>query len=279
MPEHGTKRKDVLIELVHEKMEFRIKAGEPSVLGSYLERFPEIVDEPRALGELVMAELDLRRRMAAEAREEPAVAAEEAACPSRPPARIGRYELGEVIGQGAFGVVFRAWDTTLHRAVAVKRPRAGVLDAPGAVERFLREARSAATLRHPHIVTVHDAGQFDGEPYLVSTLVEGRNLADELGIRRPGFARAADWVAALAEALEHAHGMGVIHRDVKPSNVLIDREDQVYLTDFGLAKSDAGEATLTIDGQMIGTPAFMAPEQTGDTKEGVDARTDVYSLG
>ena len=140
LPEHGTKRKDVLIELVHEKMEFRIKAGESSVLGSYLERFPEIVDDPRALGDLVIAELDLRRRMAAEAREEPAVAAEEAACPSRPPARIGRYELREVIGQGAFGVVFRAWDTTLKRVVALKRPRPGTLDARGAVERFLREA-------------------------------------------------------------------------------------------------------------------------------------------
>ena len=115
---------------------------------------------------------------------------------------------------------------------------------------------------------MHDAGQFDGEPYLVSTLVEGRNLADELGIRRPGFARAAEWVAALAEALEHAHGMGVIHRDVKPSNVLIDREGHVYLTDFGLAKSDAGEATLTIDGQVIGTPAYMAPEQAGGDEGG-----------
>ena len=177
------------------------------------------------------------------------------------------------------GSFSRAWDTTLKRVVALKRPRPGTLDARGAVERFLREARSAATLRHPHIVTVHDAGQFDGEPYLVSTLVEGRNLADELGIRRPDSPGPPNGSPRWPRRLEHAHGMGVIHRDVKPSNVLIDREGHVYLTDFGLAKSDAGEATLTIDGQVIGTPAYMAPEQTGGTKEGVDARTDVYSLG
>ncbi len=122
-------------------------------------------------------------------------------------------------------------------------------------------------------------GDLDGEPFLVTALVEGRSLADELATGQPSLRRAAEWIAALAEALEHAHGHGIIHRDVKPSNVLIDREDRVYLTDFGLAKSDAGEATLTIDGQVIGTPAYMAPEQTEDTKQGVDARTDVYSLG
>ena len=110
-------------------------------------------------------------------------------------------------------------------------------------------------------------------------LVEGRSLADKLASGQPNFRNAAEWIAALAEALDHAHRCGIIHRDVKPSNVLIDHDDKVYLTDFGLAKSDAGEATLTIDGQVIGTPAYMAPEQTADSKETVDARTDVYSLG
>ena len=150
LPEHGTQRKDALIELVHEEMEFRIKAGESSVLGSYLQRFPEIVDDPRALSDLVIAELDLQRRVAGKAREEPAVAAEKAACPSRLPACIGRYELGEVIGQGAFGVVFRAWDTTLKRVVALKRPRPGTLDARGAVERFLRKAQRGDLAPSPH---------------------------------------------------------------------------------------------------------------------------------
>ena len=137
----------------------------------------------------------------------------------------------------------------------------------GHVERFLREARSTATLRHPHIVPVFDAGQFEGAPYLVSALVDGRNLAHELADRRPGFRQSAEWVAALADALQHAHEQGVIHRDVKPSNVLIDSEGRVYLTDFGLAKSNTALATLTFDGQMLGTPGLHGP-RAGSGLEG-----------
>ena len=273
LPEHGTQRKHALIEVVHEEMEFRIKAGESSVLGSYLERFPEIVDDPRALGELAMAELDLQRRVAGRAGKGPGRSVEETESAAGPPIRVGRYELGEVIGQGAFGVVFRAWDTTLHRAVAVKRPRAGVLDAPGAIERFLREARSASSLRHANIVAVHDMKTWDGEPYLVTALVEGRSLADELALGHPSFRRAAEWVAALAEALEHAHRMGVIHRDVKPSNVLIDREGHVYLTDFGLAKSDAGDATID-DQRPGGRYARLHGPRAGQGRRGEGRRTD-----
>ncbi len=153
------------------------------------------------------------------------------------------------------------------------------LEGAGAVDRFLREARSAAGLKHPHIVSVHDVGQVDGVPFLVSPLVEGRNLAEALAEHRFPFRQAAGLVASLAEALQHAHGLGVIHRDVKPSNVLIDGDGRAFLTDFGLAKNDAGAATLTIDGQLLGTPAYMAPEQAqGQTKK-VDARADVYALG
>ena len=126
---------------------------------------------------------------------------------------------------------------------------------------------------------VFDAGQFEGEPFLVSALVEGRDLADALAVSRPRVRQAVEWISSLADALEHAHRLGVIHRDVKPSNVLIDREDQVYLTDFGLAKSAVGDASLTFEGQVIGTPAYMAPEQSRGEKAKLDARTDVYSLG
>jgi hypothetical protein len=250
-PAGGPQRQAVLVELIHEEMEFRIKAGEPVRAATYLERFGELAADP-VVDDLAAAEAALRRRVPAGVRGEPA-GPDAADRPAGPSARLGRYELGEVIGRGAFGVVHRAWDTTLHRAVALKRPRTGAMATPAGIERFLREARNASALRHPHIVPVYDAGQTDGEPYLVAALVEGPNLADELAAGRPGFRRSVEWVAALADALAHAHALGVIHRDVKPSNVLIDRDDRVHLTDFGLAKCDGG-ATLTIDGQMIGTP-------------------------
>ncbi len=280
LPEETGNRSAALRELIHEEMEVCITAGDSFRLDAHLDRFSDLRADSDALRELFVAESDLRRRMATAARGNRTGTVEEATGPARPQVRIGRYELGEVIGRGAFGVVHRAWDTTLHRAVALKRLRASLLDAPrGEVERFLREARNAAGLRHPHIVAVFDSGHVDGEPYLVSAIVEGRNLADEIADGRPGFRRAAEIVAALAEALEHAHRSGVIHRDVKPSNVLIDRSGQVYLTDFGLAKGDGPNGSLTIDGQVIGTPAYMAPEQARGEKSDVDVRTDVYGLG
>ena len=267
VPEGVPNRKAVLVELIHEEIEFRIKSGDSRGLTSYLARFPEVAADPRAIEELIVAGSELQRTIGG-AQGESADVAETEALAIRSPARIGRYELGDVIGQGAFGVVYRSWDTTLNRTVALKRLRAGMMDAPGAIDRFLREARNTASLRHPHIVPVYDAGRLDGEPYLVSALVEGRNLADELAVLRPDFRRSAEWIAAMAKALEHAHVRGVIHRDVKPSNILIDVAGHIYLTDFGLAKNEAGEATLTIDGQVVGTPAYMAPEQARARKAG-----------
>jgi serine/threonine-protein kinase len=273
-PEGSPHRKALLVELIHEEMEFRIKSGESPRLADYQARFPELAGDPATLVELVVAESALHRRT-----KDHVPDPDRDGTRTDPIGRIGRYELREMIGEGAFGVVYRAWDTTLHRAVALKRPRPGAIVGREAIERFLREARNAAALRHPHIVPVYDAGQVDGVAYLVSELVEGCNLADELAARRPDFRQAAEWVAALAEALEHAHSLGVVHRDVKPSNVLIDAAGRPYLTDFGLAKSDSADVTLTADGQLIGTPAYMAPEQACGDKARLGARTDVYSLG
>jgi WD40 repeat protein len=270
LPADPTQRAVFLRELVHEEVERRLRAGEAVSVESYVDRFEELRADPlfvRGLHEAVAA-----WRSAARASGPGASDADD-------PPRIGRYELGEVVGRGAFGVVHRAYDTMLRRTVALKRPRPGAVETPEAVERFLREARAVAALRHPNIVAVHDAGQADGRVYLVGELIEGRNLADELAARRPGFGRSAGWVAAMAEALAHAHAMGLIHRDVKPSNVLIDRADRAHLTDFGLAKSDVDGPTLTAEGQVIGTPAYMAPEQADGRVGSIDARTDVYALG
>jgi WD40 repeat protein/tRNA A-37 threonylcarbamoyl transferase component Bud32 len=192
---------------------------------------------------------------------------------------LGRFELLGIVGRGAFGTVYKARDPELDRTVAVKVPRAGNLAGAQELVRFLREARSAAQLRHPSIVTIHEVGQRDGLPYLVSDFVQGVTLADQLSARRPGFREAAELVAAVADALQYAHEQGVVHRDIKPSNIMLGAAGRPCVMDFGLAKREAGEITMTVEGQVLGTPAYMAPEQARGEGHAVDGRCDVYSLG
>lgn len=194
----------------------------------------------------------------------------------------GRFQIESLIGRGGFGRVYRAFDSKLERAVALKllhRPE-GIAERSQEVLRFEEEARSVARLDHPHIVTVHDAGLEGETPWMVMKLVAGSSLEDVLKKSGPmAPPQAVRLLTQIASALSHAHRRGIVHRDVKPSNILVeDREgtDHAWLTDFGLARLLAGSG-LTEMGAILGTPSYMAPEQA--TAKRVDFRTDLFALG
>ena len=185
----------------------------------------------------------------------------------------GRYRLGDRLGSGAVAEVFRAVDERLSRPVAVKLFRG---DAAEELQRHEAEMRTLAQLDHPSLVTVYDAGDDDGQPYLVMQLIEGDTLADELRRGPIGPERTARYGAALADALAYVHERGFVHRDVKPANVLIAGDGRVHLADFGIARL-VDSAHVTRTGDVLGTPAYFAPEQVSGGAVG--AAADVYALG
>ncbi|MBM4091917.1 MAG: hypothetical protein FJ276_21175 [Planctomycetes bacterium] len=191
---------------------------------------------------------------------------------------IAHFQLLEHLGTGASGSVWKAKDTALDRTVAVKIPRKERL-SEDELEAFLREARAAGQLSHPNIVSVHEVGRDGDTIFIASDYVEGATLREWLKGRPVAPSEAARLCCEIAEALEHAHQRKVIHRDLKPSNILMDAQGKPHVTDFGLARREAGEITITLDGAVLGTPAYMPPEQARGAGHQADRRSDVYALG
>jgi serine/threonine-protein kinase len=200
-----------------------------------------------------------------------------------PPQHFGDYELLEELGRGGMGVVYKAWQKSLRRTVALKMILRGERATAADLARFKAEATAAGRLHHPNIVPVFDAGVHDGQAYFSMHHVEGQTLARLMagGPLRPR--DAARYLARVGRAVHYAHEHGILHRDLKPSNVLIDRDGEPHVTDFGLAKRVAegpsADTPLTVTGAVIGTPAYMAPEQVSGSRGTLGPACDVYSLG
>jgi serine/threonine protein kinase/formylglycine-generating enzyme required for sulfatase activity len=309
LPPGAAERFAVLVELVHVELELRLKAGEAARVEEYLQRFPELAQKAAVVVALLKSEYEQRRQR------EPSLSPEEywrrfpqheeqlrseigefpSTIPPRNgaasvltgpdvvrepemPARLGRYRITARLGQGGFGVVYKAYDDELRREVAIKVPHRERIRGPGDAEVYLAEARIVAGLDHPHIVPVHDLGRTeDGLCFVVSKFIEGSNLAEKIAAARPSWVEAAELTATVAEALHYAHKGGLVHRDVKPGNILIDPTGKPYLADFGLAlkEEDFGQG----GGGVCGTPAYMSPEQANGEGHRVDGRSDIFSLG
>ena len=191
--------------------------------------------------------------------------------------KFARFELVELIGEGAFGKVFKARDPNLGRLVALKIPAFSATEAKKTV-RFLDEAKSAAALRHKNVVPVYEAGQFEGRPYIVSEFIEGQTLSKRIAAGAVEYKTAVTWIRDLARALAFAHQCGIIHRDVKSENIMLDANDVPFLMDFGLAKRLNEDSTRTLDGTVLGTPAYMPPEQARGEQKSIGPHSDQYSL-
>ncbi|MBI3468873.1 MAG: serine/threonine protein kinase, partial [Planctomycetes bacterium] len=223
------------------------------------------------------------------------------------PARIGRYRILDRLGEGGMGTVYKAHDPQLDRVVALKMPRFDKFarDRATAMQRFMREARAAAAIRHPHVCPIHDVGEENNMPFVVMAYVEGKSLAELLSDNLPfdNLKEAVRLAAQVATALDAVHAHGIIHRDLKPGNILLEAESggrraegqnvsssplalgskpsalRAILTDFGLARPEKDVEHLTMDGAVLGTPAYMAPEQATGELDRIGPWTDIYSLG
>ncbi|MBY0230765.1 MAG: serine/threonine protein kinase [Gemmataceae bacterium] len=259
-----------------EKLSARERQGQPSGIDEEAAANPDLAGELRELWAAAQV-ADLFARAVPKLpkprpRPEPKAVARE----------FGDYEIGEEIGRGGMGVVYKAWQKSLGREVALKMILKGEHATPADVARFKVEAQAAAHLDHPNIVPVYAAGEQDGQAFFSMRLVEGETLTASLG-RGPMRSRdAASLLARIARGVDFAHQRGILHRDLKPSNILIDRDGTPRITDFGLAKRVADNVPghhLTHSGAIVGTPAYMAPEMVTGRRGPAGPASDVYSLG
>ena len=196
----------------------------------------------------------------------------------KPEGRFGKYLLEGELGRGGMGVVYKARQSDLGREVALKMILSSHLASSEALGRFQEEARAAAGLTHPNIVTVYEAGQIEGQPYFAMQYIAGSSLSQRIRSGLMDTHDAAKVVLAIAEAVSHLHRHGIIHRDLKPSNILLDEAGTPYVTDFGLVKVLSGDSHRTTSGAIVGTPSYMSPEQAAGRRD-LGPATDVYSLG
>jgi len=192
--------------------------------------------------------------------------------------QIGRFQLKAALGQGAFGTVYRAYDPVLDREVALKVPKFATNDKRK-IRRFIREAKAAASLHHPNIVAVFESGEVGGQTFIASECVDGTPMSVRIEQDRPDYQQSAQWVSLLAEAMAYAHKLDIVHRDIKPDNIMVNQAGQPQIMDFGLAKRMDEDSSMTADGGVLGTPAYMPPEQARGDLENVGPHSDQYSLG
>ncbi len=196
------------------------------------------------------------------------------------PARLGRYKIGAEIARGGMGVVYKGEQEDLHRPIAIKMMLPHLAADAEHVHRFMREARAAAKLKHPNIVTIHEIGDYRNVPFFTMDFVDGKGLDDIANAGPVPLKRTAEIVRDTARAVHYAHSNGIIHRDIKPGNILIDKATGTpRITDFGLAKDLDARSMLSVTGEVLGTPSYMSPEQAQGLNKELDRRTDIYSLG